>query len=153
MTSLNLSRLIEEKRTTLTAWVEFTDGVAIELEYAEPAEIKKMLKRSRTTKYKKHQPIEGYDDDLYARQIAPKVKNWKGLTLGKLAELINIAVSEKEAAAIVEFNQDNLAAMFDKVPGFLSFVSNAIADLGVIRAGKQEAELKNLKPSAASSSD
>lgn len=149
---INLNKILTDKKTTLTAWVEFADGFKIELEYAEPAEVRRFLKKSKRRDWVRHQQVDTYDDALFAAQVAKKVKNWEGLTLGLLSTLVAIDVDPGQEEMAVEFNQENLAAMLDKVPGFLGFVSASVQELALFRAEVRAARVKNLEPSRASKS-
>jgi hypothetical protein len=153
MSNVNLSDLIQKKKTTLTAWAAFDDGFDVELEYTDPAETRKMLTASKENKWRRGKLVPEYNDDIYQEKIAKKVKNWRGLTIGKLAELVNIAADDMDPEIVVEFNQDNLAAAMSQIPGFAAFVSMQIMELAAFRKKKQDEEIKNSERLPASNSD
>jgi len=150
---MDLGKLIQEKRKGLTAWVSFSDSFDIELAYTERRELERMVERSKKTVWKRHQQVEDYDDERFNAQLAEKIVDWEGLTLGKLAGLTNIEIAESDADQTVPCTDANKVALLNEIYGLNTFIRDTIMDISAFREARAEEERKNLPPSQGSFSN
>ena len=141
---MDLSKELKNRRAKRSAWVKFCDGFDLHLEYAEPAELKKMLSAAKKTVYRRGQPQEQYDDDIFAAQIAKKILEWD-LTLGTLADLTNIEVTDDEREKTVPCTETNVLTVIDEVYGLADFIQDSVTDAARLKSEQQEKEVKNSK--------
>jgi len=133
----DLAKLFKDNREELTAWVPFGD-FKIELIYTDRRELQRMLNNSRKREYdpKTHQPVDVLKDELFAKQLASKVKSWRGLTLGKLARLTNIDIGKDSPDKKVPCTEANKIALIDEVYGLPGFIREVMTDIEQFREKK-----------------
>jgi len=143
---MNLKKMLQEKKRALDAWVRY-ESFEVCLEYVDRHEMTKMLEGSKHRTWKKHQQSEEIDDNMFNGQLASKIKDWKGLTLGKLAELTNIDVSVEDETTEIPCNEQNKLTLMEEVYGFSRFVMETISEVQNFREKKVKAEIKNSETS------
>lgn len=143
---MDLVKLLKEKKRTLDIWVKY-ETFDVCLEYIDRHEMTQMLENSKRRTWKKHQQTEELDEKLFNIQLAEKIKNWKGLTLGKLARLTNIEISSVEQEQEVVCNEQNKLALMNEIYGFDRFVMDTASEIQRFRDVKLEKEIKNSETS------
>ena len=145
---MDLDQFMKDHKEELSLWVPF-GGFEIELLYTDQRGLEKLLTNSRERRFdrKTHQPVEVYSDERYAAQLATRVNNWRGLTLGKLRELTNIDIGDEDPGRAVPCTDENKACLIREIYGLHKMISDTITDLDVFRAAKQEEEEKNSQTS------
>ncbi|MDZ7831628.1 MAG: hypothetical protein U5L07_07735 [Desulfobacterales bacterium] len=138
---MDLKQLIDEKKTRLSAWMEFQD-VNFLIEYAEKGEMQKMLERSKKKRWEKHQPVEDFDDDKFAAQLSQKIRDWD-LTIGKLADLINIDIGDMDPETAVECTDENRAVLVKETYGLANWLREQLSDVTAYREQTQAVQEKN----------
>lgn len=131
------------KTVALTGWFEFREGIFFELEFADKKEIVRMLEKSKTTAWEKHQKVDRFDDEVFAGLVAVKVKNWHGLTWQTLSRIHNIDVSGKNLNEPIPYHADDAAALCKTVYGLANWVRETIMNVAGFRDAAQEIERKN----------
>ena len=112
---MNLKKFIRENKQQMTILVPFKGIFTIELVYTDRPEMNKMLELSKTRRWVKHQEIETLDDDLFNRQLASRIRAWTGLTLGKLADMVNIDISGENPDTEVPYSVGNAEMLVSEV--------------------------------------
>ncbi len=145
---MDLKNLIDEKEQSYEIWVDFR-GFEIKIGYLDKGELQAVLKRSKSREYdrKTHQPVEKYSDEKLGRNLAHLIIDWRGLTLGKLSEMVPIKIEEKEANTPVPYSQANAETLVTEAYGLDNFLMDTVTDLQAFREEKTETEIKNSKAS------
>lgn len=90
-----------------------------------------LRKKATKVSYKKHQPIDELDDELFLKlYVAATVKGWKGLKLGYLDKLLLVDLSGKDPEGELTYSEDNALMLMKNSTDFDSFVSDIVSDLG-----------------------
>lgn len=139
---MDLKNYIEQNSAELTAWKEFK-GLSVLLKYEDRVAFQRNLERCKKTEWKRHQKAEAFDDKRLVAYLATLVKDWQGLTLGKLAGLIAITVSDDDRDQQIPCTPENTIAMLRHAYDFDNFVMDAVTDLQQFRSEKLGGEIKN----------
>jgi hypothetical protein len=139
---MNLSDM--KKKEPTTAWFDFSDGVRVQLVYIDPAAVRAIA----TECVKVVNGREEFDQDKALAKMAERILSWTGLTFGKVAELINIAVPSDMIDTEVPCVDENKIALLRDSWQFKPFVEQRTARLADFIAANREAEKKTLKPTA-----
>ena len=94
----------------VSAWIEYEpiEGFEIHVAYIGKEEMFRMSDSSQKTRWTKHQKETKVDRPTLTRKWAGKgILDWKGLTLGKLRELIPIKVSQADLKTAVPCDEEN----------------------------------------------
>ena len=145
---MDLKNIINEKEQSYEIWVDFR-GFEIKISYLDKGELQAVLKRSKSREYdrKTHRPVEKYSDEKLGRNLAHLIIDWRGLTLGKLAEMVPIKISEAEAKTPVPYSKTNAETLVKEAYGLDNFLMDTVTDLQAFREEKLETEVKNSKAS------
>lgn len=145
---MDLKKLIKGHKQDLTIWAPF-GGFEIELIYTDRKGLERLVEKCKERKFdrKTHQPIESLSDDKYCAQLATRIKSWRKLTLGKLAELTNIDIADEDPAQIIPCTEANKLTLVDEIYGLNNFIRDTITDLQVFREEELETETKNSRTS------
>lgn len=149
---MDLKKFIKEKKEVLTTWTSFKGIFDIELEYTDRPEMDRMIDRSKERRWVKHQEVEILSDDRFNKELAGRIRGWQGLTLGKLAGLINIDIAGEDPEKDVPYARENAIALVDEAYGLNTFIQETISDLQLFREKKLVGEIKNLPTSQGSGS-
>jgi hypothetical protein len=123
------SLLVSSKETT----VEYPGmpGFELKLAFLGRESLLEMRKRATKQVYKKHQPTEEFDDDvfleLYTKAI---IKGWNGLKFKYLKELVPINEEGLNLEEELEFNDETALDLIKNSTTFDKFVSDYVSDLG-----------------------
>jgi len=141
---MDLAKLIKDNREELTVWVPFGD-FDIEIIYTNRRELERMLNKSRKHGYdsKTHQPTEELNDELFVKQLAGKVKGWRGLTWGKVIALSDIKAGDIDPKWEVPCTEESKIALIDELYGLVGFIRQVMVDIEQFREKKIQAESKN----------
>jgi hypothetical protein len=129
-----------KKKTPTTGWFTFDkSGVDFELLYVSPAEYRERMKHCTEI-------VNGFEkvsDDLLLVELASTIRTWRGLTLGKLEELMDLEISEEQRALSVPCTTDNKLALLKNAWGVRNFVDQKTMALADFVALRRELERKN----------
>ena len=128
---------------TKTAWIEFPgcDGFEVEVANLSRKELLNLRKRCVKTKFdrKTHQAVEELDDDKFVHEFTKAtVKNWKGLKLAYLEELILVELGKNDPESELEFSLENAESLVQNSTDFDNWINEVVFDLANFR-GKSEA--------------
>lgn len=145
---MDLKKLIKDHKQDLTVWASFS-GFEIEIIYTDRNGLERLFERCKERSFDKktHQPIERLSDEKFCAQLASKIKNWRGLTIGKLAELTNIDITDEDPDQIIPCTEQNKITLVNEIYGLNNFIRDTITDLQIFREQKLETETKNLSTS------
>lgn len=152
---MDLGQFIKDNKQELAVWAEFEAGFEIELQYCDRREMERMVEASKVRRYdpKTHQPAEDYNDEEFNRRLAGKIRDWRGLTLGRLQRLVNIDLNGADPAEDVPCTPGNRATLVAEVYGLNNFIRETIMDLQAFRAGQVAEEAENLETTRGYSSE
>tara|TARA_Y100000004_G_scaffold77462_4_gene87134 strand:- start:7967 stop:8398 length:432 start_codon:yes stop_codon:yes gene_type:complete len=123
---------------TKTAWIEFPgcDGFEIEIANLSRKELLNLRKRCIKTKFdrKTHQAVEELDEDKFVHEFTKAtVKNWKGLKLKYLEELILVDLGENDPDTELAFDLDNAEQLVQNSTDFDNWINEVVFDLANFR--------------------
>lgn len=135
-------KLAELMVDTKTAWIEFpgADGFEVEVANLSRKELLNLRKRCIKTKFdrKTHQAVEELDEDKFVHEFTKAtVKNWKGLKLKYLEELILVELADNDPEEELVFDLDNAESLVQNSADFDNWINEVVFDLANFR-GKSE---------------
>jgi len=132
---------IEEK---LTAWVEWVDGIEFHLSYIGRPELEQLTSQATKTVFVKHQAVEKMDDQRFLTGLIKRtVLDWRGVTAGKLANILPLDITGVGADTDIPFSVDDMAVIADNAYGFGEWLRQQITDLTIFQAERLEDDIKN----------
>ncbi len=144
---MDLKNIIEEKEESYEIWVDFK-GFEMKIPYLEKGDLQNIIERSKVREWdRRHQPVEKISDKKVARNLAHLIIDWRGLTLGKLAEIVPIKISKEEANTPIPHSKANAETLLQEAYGIDNFLIDTLTDLQTFREKKLEEELKNSEAS------
>jgi hypothetical protein len=145
---MDLDSFISSNEESYEMWVEFRD-FEIKIRYVDRTELQKIIKRSRMRNFdrRSHQAVEEVSDEKLCQNIAKLITDWRGFTLGKLAEMVPVKVTESEQDTKVPYSEKNAATLVREVYGLDNFLIDTITDIQTFREEKLETETKNSEAS------
>ena len=123
---------------TKTAWVDFPgcEGFEVEIANLSRKELLNLRKRCIKTKFdrKTHQAIEELDEDKFIAEFTKAtVKNWKGLKLKYLEELILVDLGSNDPDTELEYNDENSQSLVSNSSDFDNWLNEVVFDLANFR--------------------
>ena len=124
---------------TKSMWIDFTgiDGFSVEVVNLSRKELTALRKKCTTTKFNRRtrQPEENLDEDKFITEFsAATIKNWKGLTLEKLQDLLLIDIGDQDPQAELEYSQDNAETLVNNSTEFDTWLNEVVFDLDNFRS-------------------
>ena len=124
---------------TKSMWIDFTgiDGFSVEVVNLSRKELTALRKKCTTTKFNRRtrQPEENLDEDRFITEFsAATIKNWKGLTLEKLQDLLLIDIGDQDPQAELEYSQDNAETLVNNSTEFDTWLNEVVFDLDNFRS-------------------
>lgn len=137
------SLLVDSK----TSWVEFPglEGFEVELANLSRKELQNIRKNCIQNKFnrKTRQFEESLDDEKFVKEFAEKtVKNWKGLKLKYLEDLILVDLQGQDVEMEMDFTQDNSILLVENSSEFDNWLNEVVFDLENFRGTKQTNTVK-----------
>jgi Icc-related predicted phosphoesterase len=125
---------------TKSAWVEFPgcEGLEIEVSNLARKELVALRKRCIKTKYNRrdHQAEEELDEDKFVAEFTKAtVKNWKGLKLKYLEDLILVELGDNDPESLLDFTLENAEMLVQNSTEFDNWVNEVVFDLANFRSG------------------
>ena len=123
---------------TKTAWVDFRgcEGFEVEIANLSRKELINLRKRCVKTKFdrKTHQAMEELDEDKFITEFTKAtVKNWKGLKLKYLEELILVDLGSNDPDTELEYNDENSQSLVSNSSDFDNWLNEVVFDLANFR--------------------
>lgn len=124
---------------TKSMWIDFTgiDGFSVEVVNLSRKELTALRKKCTTTKFNRRtrQPEENLDEDKFVSEFtSASVKNWKGLTLEKLQDLLLIDIGDQDPKSELEYSQDNAETLVSNSSEFDTWLNEVVFDLDNFRS-------------------
>ena len=141
---MELKSLLVDSKTT---WVEFPglDGFEVELANLSRKELQNIRKNCIQNKFnrKTRQFEESLDDEKFVKEFAEKtVKNWKGLKLKYLEDLILVDLTGKDVETELDFSFDNAYLLVENSSEFDNWLNEVVFDLENFRGQQSPTPVK-----------
>ena len=142
------SLLVDSK----TAWVEFPgmEGFEVELANLSRKELVALRKRCTTNKFDRKSRAfnETLDEQKFLVEFTHAViKNWKGLKLKYLEEMILVDISNEDPEVEMPYTDDNAKLLVENSSEFDNWLNEVVFDLENFRSktkGTPASETKNV---------
>ena len=143
------SLLVDSK----TAWVDFPglDGFKLELANLSRKELMNLRKRSTSNKFDRKLRIfnEELDEQKFIKEFSQAVvKNWKGLKLKYLEDLILVDLKGQNHEDVMPYSQDNAEVLIENSQEFDNWLNEVVFDLQNFRGSEQEVPVQEVNSPA-----
>ena len=138
---MDLKSLLVDSKTT---WVDFPglDGFEVELANLSRKELVNLRKKCTSNKFNRKTRAfeEILDDEKFVKEFAgATVKNWKGLKLSYLEDLILVDLKGQDLNTEMEYTFDNALVLVENSSEFDNWLNEVVFDLENFRS-KQPAK-------------
>ena len=142
------SLLVDSK----TAWVDFPgmEGFEVELANLSRKELVALRKRCTTNKFDRKLRVfnEELDESKFLVEFTDAVvKNWKGLKLNYLEDMILVDITNQDPEVEMPFTQDNAKLLVENSQEFDNWLNEVVFDLENFRSkpkGKTTQKVKDV---------
>lgn len=122
-----------------TSWIDFPgcDGFEVEVANLSRKELIGLRKRCTVQKFdrKSRQIVESLDDDKFVKEFTnATLKNWKGLTLGKLEGLMLINMEGQDPEAELKYSKENAEILVTSSSEFDNWLNTVCFELENFRS-------------------
>jgi hypothetical protein len=136
---MELKSLLVDSKTT---WVEFPglDGFEVELANLSRKELVALRKKCTENKFNRKTRAfeESLNDDKFVKVFTEEtVKNWKGLKLEFLEDLLLVDLSGKDPQKELEFSEENAQQLVENSTEFDNWLNEVVFDLDNFRTGSK----------------
>jgi|TARA_R110001592_G_scaffold186677_1_gene431049 hypothetical protein len=128
---MELKSLLLDSKTT---WVEFPglDGFEVELANLSRKELTSLRKKCTINKFnrKTRQFEDELNDEKFVEEFTRStVKNWKGLKLEFLQDLLLVDLDNQDATKEMEFSEENAKVLVENSSEFDNWLNEVVFDL------------------------
>jgi len=140
------SLLVDSK----TAWVDFpgSEGFQVELANLSRKELVALRKRCTSQKFDRKTRVfnEELDENKFLVEFTESVvKNWKGLKLKYLEDLILVDISKQDPEVEMPFTQENAKLLVENSQEFDNWLNEVVFDLDNFRSKEQKTNPSEVK--------
>jgi hypothetical protein len=133
---MDLKSLLVDSKTT---WVDFPglDGFEVELANLSRKELVNLRKKCTSNKFNRKTRAfeEILDDEKFVKEFAgATVKNWKGLKLSYLEDLILVDLAGQDLSKEMEYTFDNALVLVENSSEFDNWLNEVVFDLENFRS-------------------
>ena len=127
---------------TKTTWVEFPglDGFEVELANLSRKELVALRKKCTENKFNRKTRAfeESLNDDKFVKIFTEEtVKNWRGLKLEFLEDLLLVDLSNQDPQKELEFSMENAQQLVENSTEFDNWLNEVVFDLDNFRTGSK----------------
>ena len=136
---MDLKSLLVDSKTT---WVEFPGLMGFEVELANLSRKELTNLRKKCTINKFNRKTRQFEDELNDEKFIVEftrstVKNWKGLQLGFLQDLLLVDLKGQDEKAEMEFSEENAQSLVENSTEFDNWLNEVVFDLDNFRNKEQ----------------
>ncbi len=136
---MELKSLLVDSKTT---WVEFPglDGFEVELANLSRKELVALRKRCTQNKFNRKTRAfeESLDDNKFVKEFtSATVKNWKGLQLSFLEDLVLVDLKGQDGTKEMEYSSENALQLVENSSEFDNWLNEVVFDLEHFRSAEQ----------------
>ena len=133
---MELKQLLVDSKTT---WVEFPglEGFEVELANLSRKELNNLRKRCTTNKFNRKTRMfeDSLDETKFVDEFTKAtVKNWKGLQLGYLEDLVLVDLKNQDKEAELPYDLDNAKLLVENSTEFDNWLNEVVFDLENFRS-------------------
>ena len=144
---MDLKSLLVDSKTT---WVEFPGLIGFEVELANLSRKELTNLRKKCTINKFNRKTRQFDDELNDEKFIVEftkstVKNWKGLQLGYLQDLLLVDLKGQDEKAEMEFSEENAQSLVENSTEFDNWLNEVVFDLENFRSHEQGKTVQKVK--------
>ena len=136
---MDLKSLLVDSKTT---WVEFPGLLGFEVELANLSRKELTNLRKKCTINKFNRKTRQFEDELNDEKFVVEftrstVKNWKGLQLGFLQDLLLVDLKDQDSKKELEFSEENAQVLVENSTEFDNWLNEVVFDLENFRNEEQ----------------
>ena len=136
---MELKSLLVDSKTT---WVEFPglDGFEVELANLSRKEMVNLRKKCTTNKFNRKTRgfEESLDEDKFVKEFSEAtIKNWKGLKLSYLEDLVLVDLKNQDLDKELDFSSENAQLLVENSSEFDNWLNEVVFDLDNFRTREQ----------------
>ena len=136
---MELKSLLVDSKTT---WVEFPglDGFEVELANLSRKELVNLRKKCTTNKFNRKTRgfEESLDEDKFVKEFSEAtIKNWKGLKLSYLEDLVLVDLKNQDLDIELDFSSENAQLLVENSSEFDNWLNEVVLDLDNFRTREQ----------------
>tara|TARA_B100000123_G_scaffold269765_1_gene246466 strand:+ start:205 stop:651 length:447 start_codon:yes stop_codon:yes gene_type:complete len=133
---MELKQLLVDSKTT---WVEFPglEGFEVELANLSRKELGNLRKKCTTNKFNRKTRMfeDSLDENKFVKEFtAATVKNWKGLKLGYLEDLVLVDLANQDKEKELPFSEANAEHLVENSSEFDNWLNDVVFDLDNFRS-------------------
>ena len=127
---------------TQPTWVEFPglDGFEVELANLSRKELVNLRKKCTTNKFNRKTRgfEESLDEDKFVKEFSEAtIKNWKGLKLSYLEDLVLVDLKNQDLDKELDFSSENAQLLVENSSEFDNWLNEVVFDLDNFRTREQ----------------
>ena len=139
---------------TKTAWIEFPgcEGFEVEIANLSRKELLNLRKKCIKTKFdrKTHQAVEDLDEDKFVEAFTrATVKDWRGLKLKFLEDLILVDLGSNDPESELEYTDENSQSLVSNSSDFDNWLNEVVFDLANFRGQPERKTVEKTRNVAA----
>ena len=136
---MELKSLLVDSKTT---WVEFPglDGFEVELANLSRKELVALRKKCTQNKFNRKTRAfeESLDDEKFVKEFTEStVKNWRGLKLSYLEDLLLVDLSGQDSKAELPYSDENAQQLVENSSEFDNWLNEVVFDLDNFRSDRK----------------
>ena len=144
---MELKSLLLDSKTT---WVEFPGLMGFEVELANLSRKELTNLRKKCTINKFNRKTRQFEDELNDEKFVIEftrstVKNWKGLKLEFLQDLLLVDLKGQDASEEMEFSEENAQTLVENSTEFDNWLNEVVFDLENFRSHEQGKTVQKVK--------
>ena len=141
---MELKSLLVNSKTT---WVEFPGLDDFEVELANLSRKELLALRKRCTENKFNRKTRGFEESLNDEKFVKEftestVKNWKGLKLTYLEDLLLVDLSGQDSQSELPYTGENAKQLVDNSSEFDNWLDEVVFDLDNFRSEESKRNIK-----------
>ncbi len=135
---------------TKSMWIDFSglDGFSVEVVNLSRKELTALRKKCTTTKFNRRtrQPEENLDEEKFVTEFSnASIKNWKGLTLEHLQDLVLIDTAGKDLSEELQYTPENAELLVANSSEFDTWLNEVVFDLDNFRSKSKGGSTKKTR--------
>ena len=145
---MDLKSLLVDSKTT---WVEFPglEGFEVELANLSRKELTSLRKRCTINKF--NRKTRQFEDELNDEKFVVEfsratVKNWKGLKLGYLEDLLLVDLKGQDKEKELDYTEENAIQLVENSSEFDNWLNEVVFDLENFRSKEQARTVQKTPP-------
>ena len=145
---MELKNLLVDSKTT---WVDFPglDGFNVELALLSRKELMNLRKKCTDNKFNRKTRAfeETLNDEKFVKEFTnATVKNWKGLKMSYLEDLLLVDLTKVDPEDQMEYSEENACILVDNSQEFDNWLNEVVFDLENFRSEKPKKVVKASDP-------